>query len=105
FAKRIFELRHGAREVVIRIERAAIRFLPAILAIEPVARRGGALLAGQRVASALHALFVVGGRRTTRLDADRAALRLDLHDDLGEVHADVIVLGADIGGAQILVLR
>ena len=48
---------------------------------------------------------MVGRRRAARLDADRAALGLDLHDHLGDVDADVVIVRADIGGAQALVLR
>jgi hypothetical protein len=47
---------------------------------------------------------VVRGRRTAGLDADRPALRLDRLRDLREVHADVVVLRADVGDAQRLVL-
>jgi len=48
---------------------------------------------------------MVGGRSATGLDADAAAVRLHLLDDLREVYADIVVLGADIGGAQIGILR
>ena len=48
---------------------------------------------------------MVRRRRAARLDADRAALGLDLHDELGDVDADVVVVRADVSGAQALVLR
>jgi len=47
---------------------------------------------------------VVGRRSAARLDADSAAVRLDLHGECREVGADLIVVGADIGQAQVLVL-
>ena len=47
---------------------------------------------------------MVGRRCAARLDADRAALRLDLHGELGEVRADLVIVRADIGDAQVLVL-
>ena len=40
-----------------------------------------------------------------RLDAHRAALRLDLHGEFGEVHADLVVMSANIGCAQALAVR
>jgi hypothetical protein len=99
------ELLHGAREVVVGVERAAVGLGPAILAGELGARARSTGHAAQRIPDALHALVVVGRRRTARLDADGAAVRLDLHGDLGEVDADLVVVGADIGGAQVHVLR
>ena len=93
------------REVVVGVERAAVDLGPAVLAGQPVAGRLVALGARERVADALHALVVVGRRGAARLDADRAALRLDLLRELGEVDADVVVVRADIGDAQRLVLR
>ena len=65
----------------------------------------GALRAGERVADALHAFVVVRRRGAAGLDADRAALRLDRHHQLGDVDADVVVVRADIGDALGLVLR
>ncbi len=52
----------------------------------------------------MHALVVIGRRGATRLDADRAALRLDLLRELGEIDADLIIVRPDIGEAQRLVL-
>ena len=97
FGEDVLHLLVGAGEVVVGIERAAIGFLPAVLTGEANARRLGALRARERIADALHALVVVGRRRAARLDADGAALRLDLHDELGDVDADVIVVRANIG--------
>ena len=94
----------ATREVVVGVERAAVDLGPAVLAGQPIAGRLGALAAGQRVADALHALVVVGRRGAARLDADRAALRLDLLRELREVDADIVVVRADIGDAQRLVL-
>ena len=61
-------------------------------------------LPDERVADALHALVVIGRRGAARLDTDRAAFGLDRHDELGEVHADFVIMRADIGNAQPLVL-
>src|SRR6185295_5156290 len=72
---------------------------------QPGAGRFRARRTCQRVPDALHALIVVGGRRTAGLDADGAAARLDLLGELREVHADLIVVRAHIGEAQPLVLR
>ena len=69
----------GDGEVVVGVERAAVGFLPAVLAGQASPGRFRALLARERVADALHALVVVGRRRAAGLDADRAALRLDRH--------------------------
>src|SRR5207247_198299 len=93
----------GQRVVVVRIERAAVDFRPAVLAGQTIAGRLLALGARERVANALHALIVVGRGRATRLDADGATLRLDLLGELGEVDADLVVVGADIRDAQVLV--
>ena len=87
-------------EIVIRIERAAVGFLPAVLAGQAHARRFLAILARERVANALHALVVVGRRGAAGLDADRAALGLDLQDELGDVDADLVIVRADIGEAH-----
>ena len=100
----VLHLLDGHREVVVGVERAAVDLGPAVLPGQPVARRLVALLARERVADALHALVVVRGRGAARLDADRAALRLDLLHALGEVDADVVVVRADVGDAQRLVL-
>src|SRR4029450_7470490 len=86
------------------IRRAAAAPGPAVLAGQPLAGRGGAAHAAEGVADALHALVVIGCRRAARLDADGATVRFDLLRDLREVDADVVVLGADIGDAQVLVL-
>src|SRR5260370_38471 len=74
----VLHLLYGAGEIVIGVERAAISFLPAVLAGEAGTRRFGALGTGEGVADALHALVVIGRGGAARLDADRAALRLDL---------------------------
>ena len=100
----VLELLHGSREVVIRVERAAFCLGPATLAGQAIARRGGGLGARQLVADALHALVVVGRRGAAGLDADGAAIGLDRLGELGEVGADLVVVGADIGHAEILVL-
>ena len=46
---------------------------------------------------------MVGRRRAAGLEAERAAVRLEPLRDLREVHADVVVLGPDVGGAHALV--
>src|SRR5581483_3477027 len=101
----VFHLLDREREVVVGVERAAVNFRPPVLAGQARAGRSRPGHAAERVANALHALVVVGRSHATRLDADLAALRLDLLDELRDVHADLIVVRADVGETQVLVLR
>ena len=59
-----------------------------------------ALLARQRVTRAGGALVDVIRRYIAELQADRAALRLQLLQVLGELDAHQVVVGAEIGLAQ-----
>jgi hypothetical protein len=78
-------------------ERATLQFRPAVLTRKRNARRLIGLLAGKRVLNALHAAVVIGRSGAARPDAHRAALGLDLHADLGKIHADLVVVRAGVG--------
>jgi hypothetical protein len=93
----VFELLHRTREVVVGVERATLQFRPAVLTRKRNARRLIGLLAGKRVLNALHAAVVIGRSGAARPDAHRAALGLDLHADLGKIHADLVVVRAGVG--------
>jgi hypothetical protein len=64
---------------------------------------GASALFFQGVAHALHAFVVVRRRGAARLDADRPPLGLRLHHELRQIDANVIIVRADVSGAQALV--
>ena len=95
--EKVAELLHGQREVVVGIEGAAVDLAPSSFTSEAIAGRRRRLTVGKRISQPLHALVVVGGRRSAGLDAERAALGLELEQRSRLFDADAAVFGADVG--------
>ena len=90
----------GEIDLVVGEHRAALDLGPAAFAAQAI----DALRAGDGVAKARGARVDVVGRDVAELQADRAAVRLQLLQVLRHQHAHLVVVGAEIGRAQLAIL-